>query len=170
MKIGGCDVSNPGRDDQDAAEGLWSRFRDIALALNRIQSYNFSADSPEGRFTERWLDEVLKDEDTLAEVGREFVLRAFRVGADAINFKILAHLSDEAGVPLAGLAEITGLPHFALSERVSDLVQAGLATRVLEEDAVRATRLTRGFLGMVEKIERRLSVMVRERLPALIGR
>ena len=134
---------------EQAAQGLWSRFRDIAMALRRLQNFNFAAEGTEGRFTEGWLEELVKDDAALASVGRELVLRAFRAGSDAINFEILTHLRGEEAVVLSHLAQVTGLPRFTVSERVNDLVQAGLAVRVLEQDAVRATSLTGGFLGMV---------------------
>ena len=156
-------------ESEQAADGLWSRFRDIALALRRWQDFNFSAEGSEGKFTERWLEGLAKDTGALSGVGRELVLRAFRVGADGVNFEILTRLRNEEAVPLSDLAQATGLPHFTLSERVNDLVQVGLAVRVLEQDAVRATALTRGFLGMVGGIERRLTAKIREGLPGLIG-
>lgn len=151
-----------------AADGLWHRFRDIVLALRRLQDFNFAAEGPEGRFTDRWLESLAKDDAAQASVGRELVLRAVRAGADAVNFEILTQLRDEEPVALSRLAEVTGLPRFTVSERVNDLVQAGLAARVLEQDAVHATSLTRGFLGMVGEIERRLTATIRERLPRLL--
>lgn len=156
-------------DSEQAADGLWSRFRDVALALRRWQDFNFSAEGSEGKFTERWLEGLAKDAGALGGVGRELVLRAFRVGADAVNFEILTRLHDEEAVAVSDLARATGLPHFTLSERVNDLVQVGLAVRVLEQDAVRGTALTRGFLGLVGGIERRLTALIRERLPGLIA-
>jgi len=154
---------------EEAAQGLWSRFRDIALALRRLQDFNFSAEGGEGQFTDRWLEGLVRDAGALSGVGRELVLRAFRVGADAVNFEILTRLHDEEAVALSDLAQATGLPHFTVSERVNDLVQVGLAVRVLEQDAVRATALTRGFLGLVGGIEGRLTAVIRERLPGLIA-
>lgn len=158
-----------GEESEQAADGLWSRFRDIALALRRLQNFNFAAEGTEGRFTEGWLEELVKDDAALASVGRELVLRAFRAGADPINYEMLTHLPDQEGVALSHLARVMGLPPFTVSERVNDLVQVGLAVRVLEQDAVRATALTRGFLGLVGGIERRLTAVIRERLPGLIA-
>lgn len=154
---------------EQAAQGLWSRFRDVVLALRRLQDFNFAAEGPEGRFTERWLEALAKDDAAQASVSRELVLRAFRAGAEAVNFQILSELRDEEPVALARLAEVTGLPPFTVSERVNDLVQVGLAARVLEQDAVRATPLTRGFLGVMGEIERRLVATIREKLPGLLG-
>jgi DNA-binding HxlR family transcriptional regulator len=153
----------------EAAEVLWGRLRDTVMALRRLESFNFSLDGNETRLTESWLGELVKDDDLLAQVGSELVLRAFRSGADAINVKIIASLPPEDAVALSELARITGLPRLTLSERVNDLVQVGLAVRVLERDAVAATPLTRGFLGMVRRVERHLAAVVRERLPGLIG-
>jgi hypothetical protein len=156
-------------NEERAAESLWSRFRDIAMALRRLQDFNFSAEGAEGRFTERWLEGLIRDEGVLAGVGRELVLRAFRAGAEAINFEILRRLRGGDAVAVSHLADATGLPHFTVSERINDLMQVGLAVRVIEQDAVRPTPLTDAFLGMVEEIERRLTAKIRERLPGLIG-
>lgn len=157
-------------ESEQAAVGLWSRFRDVAMVLRRMQNFNFSAEGAEGRFTDRWLDQLLTDDELLAEVGRELVLRAVRAGADAINFRVLTCLRDEDVVPVSRLAEVTGLPHFTVSERISDLVQVGLAVRVPEQDAAQATSLTHGILGIVGDIEGRLTALIRERLPELMGR
>lgn len=156
-------------ESEQAADGLWNRFRDIALALRRLQNFNFAAEGTEGRFTDRWLEGLVKEDAALASVGRELVLRAFRAGADPINYEMLTHLPDQEGVALSHLARVMGLPPFTVSERVNDLVQVGLAVRVLEQDAVRATSLTGGFLGMVGEIEGRLTAKIRERLPGLIA-
>lgn len=158
-----------GKESEQAADGLWRRFRDIAMALRRLQDFNFSADSPDARFTERWLEELVKDDAVLGEVGRDLVLRAFRAGADDVNFKILTHLHEEDPTALSRLVQVTGLPPFTVSERINDLVQVGLVVRMFEQDAVRATSLTNGFLRMVEGIERRLTAKIRERLPGLLG-
>ncbi len=158
-----------GDEAEQAAAGLWSRFRDIALALRRWQDFNFSAEGGEGRFADRWLEGLLREAGGLDGVGRELVLRAFRGGADAVNFEILTRLHDEEAVALSDLARATRLPHFTVSERVNDLVQVGLAVRVLEQDAARATSLARGFLGIVGDVEQRLIAKIREGLPGLIG-
>jgi hypothetical protein len=157
-----------GNESEAAVDGLWSRFRDVAMALRRLQDFNFAAEGAQGRFTDRWLETLAKDDAALASAGRELVLRAFHAGTDAINFGILTHLRDEEAVALSELARLTGLAPFTLSERVNDLVQVGLAARVLEQDAVRATPLTRGFLGIVGDIEGRLAATIRERLPGLL--
>lgn len=157
------------RATEQVVDGLWSRFRDIALALRRLQDFNFSADGAEGRFTDRWLEGLVSDEVTLAGTSRELVLRAVRVGAEDVNFRILARIAREGEVTLSRLAEATGLSHLALSERVNDLAQVGLAARVLERDAVGATSLSHGFLAIVENIEGRLTARIRERLPGLIA-
>ena len=55
---------------EQAADGLWSRFRDIALALRRMQDFNFSAAGAEARFTDRWLERLVKEDGLLTDVGR----------------------------------------------------------------------------------------------------
>jgi hypothetical protein len=152
-----------------AADGLWGRLRDIALGLRRLQDFNFAAEGGEGRFGAPWLEALARDPAMQEEAGREMVLRALRVAALDLNDRLLGLLEGEEALPLAALAERLGVPPFALSERVNDLVQVGLAVRVLEQDAVRGTPLGRGVRAIVEEIGRRLAARMRDGLPGLLG-
>ena len=147
--------------------GLWGRLRDTILALRRLETFTFAPENP-GVGTE-WLRTLLEDPGVLDEVATEATLRALRAGAEAVNFRILTRLADGGTVPLAELAESTGLARLVLSERVSDLVQVGLAGRDLEKDAALATAATRGFLDLVDELRQRLTREAREQLPVLLG-
>jgi len=149
------------------AEGLWGRLRDTILALRRLETFTFVPEDP-GAGPE-WLPRLLEDPRLLDEVATEVVLRAFRTGAEAVNFRILTRLADGNPVALAELAEAARLPRLVLSERVNDLVQVGLAARDLEKDAVSATPGTRGFLTLVEELRQRLAQVAREQLPGMLG-
>jgi len=73
------------------------------------------------------------------------------------------------GARVAAPSEPAGLARLVLSERVSDLVQVGLAGRDLEKDAALATAATRGFLDLVDELRQRLTREAREQLPVLLG-
>lgn len=149
------------------ATGLWGRLRDTILALRRLETFTFVPENP-GVGTQ-WLRTLLDDPRLLDEVATEVGLRALRTGAEAVNFRILTRLADGEAVPLAELAESTGLARLVLSERVNDLVQVGLAGRDLEKDAAVPTAATRGFLNLVEELRQRLTQEARKQLPVLLG-
>jgi DNA-binding transcriptional ArsR family regulator len=70
---------------------------------------------------------------------RETVLRSLRLATEPANFMILEALSSEAAVPAGRLAEATGLERLTIEERVSDLVSAGMVTKVPEANQVAGT-------------------------------
>jgi hypothetical protein len=154
---------------EQAAEGLWARLRDVALALGRLESFNFTPERAPGAAGEGAVQELLRDEAGLARAGEELVLRAFRTALDERNYRMLRAVVERDRVGLPELARLVGLPRLSVSERVNDLAQAGLATRVLEEDAAAATPLGAAVLAIVGGIEGRLLARLRERLPGLTG-
>ena len=113
----------------DLSSALALRLRDIARMLDRLDRLESG--------TGEWL--TAQDDAALKEAAREMTLRALRVAADPINFAILNHLATHSSVPLADLETTTRLGRLALSERVSDLVQVGLAGRNIDTDHVQAT-------------------------------
>ena len=113
----------------DLSSALALRLRDIARVLDRLDRLESG--------TGEWL--TAQDDAALKEAAREMTLRALRVAADPINFAILNHLATHSSVPLADLETATYLGRLALSERVSDLVQVGLAGRNIDTDHVQAT-------------------------------
>ena len=90
--------------------------------------------------------------ERLGEHAREMLLRALKIVADPVNLDLLRGLDPLDAVEFAGLQEATGLGRVALSERLNDLVQSGLASRELVGDQVRSTPLGAGLVEWIETI------------------
>ncbi len=95
-----------------------------------------------------WL--TAQDDRALREAAVDMTLRALRAAADPTNFVILSFLSTRATAPLAELESASGLGRLALNERVSDLVQVGLASRNIDTDQA---QITAGGAALVELIQ-----------------
>ena len=126
----------------DLSSALALRLRDIARMLDRLDRLESG--------TGQWL--TLQGDAALKEAAREMTLRALRVAADPINFAILKHLAVHSSVPLADLEMATGHGRLALSERVSDLVQVGLAGRNIDTDHVQATPASAALVAWMNSI------------------
>jgi hypothetical protein len=113
----------------DLSSTLALRLRDLARMLDRLDRLESG--------TGEWL--TSQGDAALKEAAREMMLRALRVAADPINFAILNHLAAHSSAPMADLETAIELGRLALSERVSDLVQVGLAGRNIDIDHVQAT-------------------------------
>jgi hypothetical protein len=127
--------------------GLADRTRALLRALDR-QDRLETAQAFVG-----WLEDE-REQDRLSETAREMFLRALRVASDPLNFRILEQLDLIEAVELPDLMEQTGLARVAVSERVHDLVQCGLAVREMIGDQIRRTSLASGILGLVDEIAR----------------
>lgn len=154
---------------KDVAEGLWQRFKEIVMVRKRLENYVFMPEAnPEGE-QNSWLAHLSEDEGQLQLLATELTLRAFQLGVEAINYKILAHLKKERTVAISTLADLTGLPELLIGERVNDLAQMGLALRSIENDQVEATVLTDSLVGIIEDAAEALSKKIRDRLSGVIG-
>ena len=141
------------------AEGIWSRLRDVLLAQVRWERF---VSDPENARSEAMTEPAASREDTERATG-ELVLRALGVGVDPVNHAILAHLAGKDAVGIATLATLAGLPRIALSERLSDLVQAGLASYAAESRQARATSAGEALVALVDEVRQRLTRIVGER-------
>jgi len=151
---------------KDVAEGLWQRFKEMVMVRKRLENYVFMPEAnPEGE-QNSWLDHLSANE--LQLLAAELTLRAFQLGVEAINYKILVHLKKERTVAISMLADLTGLPELLIGERVNDLAQMGLALRNIENDQVQATLLADSFLEIIEATAEELSNNIQDRLPELI--
>ena len=151
---------------KDVAEGLWQRFKEMVMVRKRLENYVFMPEAnPEGE-QNSWLDHLSANE--LQLLAAELTLRAFQLGVEAINYKILVHLKKERTVAISMLADLTGLPELLIGERVNDLAQMGLALRSMENDQVQATLLADSFLEIIEATAEELSNNIQDRLPELI--
>lgn len=153
---------------KDVAEGLWQRFKEMVLVRKQLENYVFMPEVNVAAGPNRWLDHLGKDEGQLQLLATELTLRAFRVGVEAINYKILACLKKERTVAISALAALTGLPELLIGERVNDLAQMGLVLRSIENDQVQATLLADSLLGIIEASAEELSNNIQDRLPELI--
>ena len=139
------------------AGGLSDRARGLLRALDR-QDRLETAQAFVG-----WLG-TERDAGRLAETTRELLLRALRVGSEPQNLRILEALDPLEAAEIPDLMAVTGLGRVAVSERVNDLVQTGLAVRELLGDQVRRTSLADGLLGLVAEASEKASQRLREDL------
>lgn len=95
------------------------------------------------------------------DAAREVFLKALRAVGDPVSYRILGLLDPLTPAAQSALMERTGLSRVALIERVHDLVQAGLATRELIGDEVRATPLATGLHALIEDIAASAGVRLR---------
>ena len=86
-----------------------------------------------------WLGDFQADAAARADSVRDGVLRSLRMATDSVNFRILEELAASDAVSRAALADLLGLAELAVSERVSDLVSAGLAVKVAEANQITGT-------------------------------
>ena len=110
----------------DLSSALALRLRDLARALDRLDRLESG--------TGVWLASQQDGDRTAAAT--EMTLRALRAAADPTNFALLAFLSRHTTAPMTELERASGLGRLALAERVSDLVQVGLAARNIDTDQV----------------------------------
>ena len=126
-------------------QGVVSRLRTLLLALDRQDRLETAAPFV------GWLDGERRD-GRLQAHAREMLLRALKVASDPVNFAIISSLDTLEPVELPGLMQLTGLERVAVSERVNDLVQTGLAVREMSHDQVRGTDLSQGLVAWIEEI------------------
>ncbi len=126
----------------DLSSVLALRLRDIARLLDRLDRLESG--------TGEWL--ASQGEGALREAATDMTLRALRAAADPTNFAILAFLSAHTSAPIAELETATGFGRLALTERVNDLVQVGLAGRNIDTDHVQGTAAGAALVGLIHNI------------------
>ncbi len=126
----------------DLSSALTLRLRDLARMLDRLDRLESG--------TGEWL--ASQQADDWAEAATDMTLRTLRVAADPTNFGILAYLSKRTAVPIADLERATGLGRLALTERVNDLVQVGLAGRNIDTDHVQGTAAGAVLVSLISTI------------------
>ncbi len=142
--------------------GIVARLRTLLLALDR-QDRLETAQEFVG-----WLS--AQEAEPLIDHSRELLLRAFRVAGDPINFRILARLDllEPIGVP--DLMGELGLSRVAVSERINDMAQTGLAVREMVNDHVRGTDLGVGLAAFVNGAATSAGFELAEDLPGETAR
>ena len=129
-------------------QGLTDRVRQLLRALDRRDRLETAGE------LFGWLQRE-RQAGRLPDAAREMLLRALRIAGDAINYQILRHLDPLEAVELPALMAATGLSRVAVSERVHDLVQTGLASREMIGDQIRGTDLGAGLVILVEAVSER---------------
>ncbi len=145
-------------DIDPIVEGLVARVKNLLRALDRQDRLETA-----GEFA-GWLARQ-RQGTGLADAGREVLLRALKAASDPVNYRILGCLDPLDAVGLPALMATAGLDRVAASERVNDLVQAGLASRELIGDQIRGTPLASGLVALVEG----LAAAAGERLDGELG-
>ncbi len=133
-------------DDHDLiVDGLAGRVKNLLRVLDR-QDRLETAQAFTG-----WL-EGQRQGPGLADASREVLLRALARAGDPVNYRILRRLDPVDAVELPELMAATDLSRVALSERLNDLVQTGLAAREMIGDQIRGTALAAGLVALVEAV------------------
>ncbi len=130
-------------DTEPIVDGLVNRVKNLLRALDRQDRLETAGDFA------GWLGRQRRGTG-LADAGREILLRALKAASDPLNYRILGLLDPLEAVELPALQAAAGLERVAASERVNDLVQAGLASRELIGDQIRGTPLSTGLVALVE--------------------
>jgi hypothetical protein len=122
-------VTPPG-DAVEFGRCLRDRLRSTEAVAQRYASFAFDPDDvPVGPPVE----------DREVAAARDLLLRVARTVADPLNYRLLVRLR-EGDADLTALADLIDLPHLALWDRVSDLMQAGLVGRSLPDHRAGLTR------------------------------
>lgn len=124
------------------ATGLAGRLRSLIMALDRLDRLESGSGT--------WLAKFEAEE--LPEAATELTLRALRTSADSTNFLILQSLATEDSRSLTQLIDIIGLGRLSLSERLNDLVQVGLAIRLIDTDHAQVTATGVSLVSLVKAI------------------
>ena len=134
-------------DLSNLAGGLAGRLHSLAMAIDRLDRL----ESGSGEWQAAFVDGEL---DTAAS---ELALRGLRTAADTTNYSILRNLAAADSASLGQLMQSTGLGRLVLSERLNDLVQVGLATRLIDTDHAQITSAGAGVVNMIDDLTSRVT-------------
>jgi len=124
------------------AAGLTSRLSALVAALDRLDRL----ESGSGTWLAGFVDSELPGAAT------ELSLRALRTVADPGNFALLQALASDASQPLSHVIDTTGMGRLVLSERLNDLVQVGLASRLIDTDHAQITGAGASFIRLIDAL------------------
>jgi hypothetical protein len=133
-----------------------SRSEPIAASLGRaaarVLSYLIQVVDREDRLESgsgRFREELEADADGRWRAVEDAVLRALRLAAEPINYRILERLAKVGVIDVPDLVSLTGLPRLSIEERVSDLTSAGLAAKVTSAGQVGGTEAGTALVGLI---------------------
>lgn len=124
------------------AVGLAGRLRSLVMAMDRLDRL----ESGSGM----WRTEFEQAE--LSEAAIELSLRTLRTAADPNNFALLQLLASDDSHSLSQLIEKSGFGRLILSEQLNDLVQVGLATRLIDTDHAQITVAGASLVSLIETL------------------
>lgn len=136
--------------------------RAIGLEVAGIIRYHMSVLDREDRLesgTGDWRSAFMGDSTDRSVTARGSVLRTLQMAFDARYFVILEALAGPGHLKTADLAERAGVGRLTLHERVSDLVSAGLASKVPEADQV---SISSAGAAVVELVREATAVAARD--------
>ncbi len=125
------ELTKPGDSAEPIGRSVAGMLRHLIAVLDREDRLESG--------TGEWLTEFRTGGDARIASVREGVLRALRLAGDGTNFRILEELAVSESVTRSRLAERLGLTELSVSERVGDLVSAGLAVKVSEANQITGT-------------------------------
>ncbi len=124
------------------AGGLAGRLRSLVAVLDRFDRL----ESGSGTWRSTFAD------DELPEAATELALRTLRTVAAPNNFTLLRTLATSNSHSIDQLMKITGSGRLVLAEQLNDMVQVGLATRLIDTDHAQITVAGASMVCLVETL------------------
>lgn len=128
------------------AVGLAGRLRSLVMAMDRLDRL----ESGSGMWRTKF------EQAELSEAAIELSLRTLRTATDPNNFALLQLLASDDSHSLNQLIEKSGFGRLILSEQLNDLVQVGLATRLIDTDHAQITTAGASLVSLVETLSSEL--------------
>lgn len=132
----------PDRNLDNIAEGLAGRLRSLVVVLDRLDRL----ESGSGE----WLTGFAEGE--LPEAAEAMTLRALQTASDPANYAILKALGAGESSKIGDLLAVTGYGRLSLTERLNDLVQVGLASRLIDTDHAQITAAGAAMSALIEQL------------------
>jgi len=126
----------------NVAGGLAGRLRLLVRALDRLDRLESGSGEWKAGFAET----------ELSEAATGLTLRLLSTVADSTNFAILNILTTDGSFSMKKLMERSGVGRLVLSERLNDLVQVGLVSRLIDTDQAQITGAGANMVRMVKLI------------------
>lgn len=101
--------------------------------------------------TGNWLTGFADDADAQRDAMHLGVLRCLRMGLEENGYRILRDLSGSTGRSIDDVARNVGMSALSVAERISDLVSAGLASKLPEANQVAVTRAGEALVDLVRR-------------------
>lgn len=127
---------------KNIASGLAGRLRLLVRALDRLDRLESGSGEWKAGFVET----------ELSEAATGLTLRLLSTVADSTNFAILNILTTDGSFSMKKLMERSGVGRLVLSERLNDLVQVGLVSRLIDTDQAQITGAGANMVRLVKLI------------------